>query len=53
MRVTARSSCEAQSDQTEFEFIKALAIEYFVFGSVYVWILPDVDSRAISLRIGY
>ena len=31
-------------DQTEYEFIRALAIEYFVFGCVYVWILPDADS---------
>lgn len=40
------------ADQTEFEFIRALAIEYFVFGSVYVWILPDVDSESgYQLRI--
>jgi HK97 family phage portal protein len=40
------------ADQTEFEFIRSLAIEYFVFGSVYVWILPDVDSESgYQLRI--
>lgn len=40
------------ADQTEFEFIRALAIEYFVFGSVYVWLLPDVDSESgYQLRI--
>lgn len=33
-------------DQTEFEFIRALAIEYFVFGSVYVWLLPDPNSES-------
>ena len=33
-------------DQTEYEFMRALAIEYFVFGCVYVWILPDADSPA-------
>ncbi len=33
-------------DQTEYEFMRALAIEYFVFGCVYVWILPDTDSPA-------
>lgn len=39
-------------DQTEFEFIRALAIEYFVFGSVYVWVMPDADSESgYSLRI--
>lgn len=40
------------ADQTEFEFIRALAIEYFVFGSVYVWVLPDADSESgYQLRI--
>jgi len=40
------------ADQTEFELIRALAIEYFVFGSVYVWLLPDVDSESgYQLRI--
>ena len=32
------------ADQTSFEFFRALAIEYFVFGSVFVWLLPDADS---------
>ena len=31
-------------DQTEFEFIRALALEYFVFGTVYAWVFPDADS---------
>lgn len=34
------------ADQTAFEFIRALMIEYFVFGSVYVWLLPDADSES-------
>ena len=39
-------------DQTSFEFIRALAVEYFVFGSVFVWILPDADSESgYQLRI--
>lgn len=39
-------------DQTEFEFIRALMIEYFVFGSVYVWLLPDLNSESgYQLRI--
>ena len=33
-------------DQTEYEFIRALAIEYFVFGCVYVWALPDAESES-------
>ena len=40
------------ADQTEYEFIRALMIEYFVFGSVYVWVLPDADSDSgYQLRI--
>lgn len=31
-------------DQTEFEFIRAMAIEYFVFGAVYVWVANDKNS---------
>lgn len=39
-------------DQTSFEFIRALAVEYFVFGSVFVWVLPDADSESgLQLRI--
>ena len=34
------------NDQTGFEFIRALAIEYFVFGCVFVWVLPDPDSES-------
>lgn len=40
------------ADQTSFEFFRALAIEYFVFGSVFVWLLPDADSDSgYQLRI--
>lgn len=39
-------------DQTSFEFVRALAIEYLVFGTVYVWILPDLESESgYQLRI--
>ena len=39
-------------DQTSFEFIRALMVEYFVFGSVFVWLLPDADSESTyQLRI--
>lgn len=39
-------------DQTSFEFIRALAVEYFVFGSVFVWLLPDAESESgYMLRI--
>ena len=40
------------ADQTEYEFIRALMVEYFVIGSVYVWVLPDADSESgYQLRI--
>lgn len=48
----ARLLWRPNEDQTEYEFMRAMAIEYFVFGCVYVWILPDVDSPAgIQARI--
>ena len=28
--------------QTQFEFIRALCTEYFIFGCVYVWVVPNV-----------
>ena len=34
------------SAMTEFEFIRAVMTEYFVFGTVYVLVLPDADSRS-------
>ena len=42
----ARLLYRPNGDQTEFEFIRALAVEYFVFGSVFVWLLPDADSES-------
>lgn len=42
---------QPNSDQTEYEFIRAIAIEYFVFGAVYVWVLPDDSPSGFQLRI--
>lgn len=40
------------SDQTSFEFIRALMVEYYVYGAVYVWLLPDPESESnLQLRI--
>ena len=40
------------ADQTSFEFFRALMVEYFVCGSVYVWLLPDADAQSgYQLRI--
>lgn len=48
----ARTLWRPNSDQTEYEFIRALAIEYFVFGTVYVWVTPDTESESgYQLRI--
>ena len=33
-------------DQTAYEFIRALAVEYYVFGCVYVWVAVDADSSS-------
>lgn len=50
--VAARLLYRPNADQTEFEFIRALMVEYFVFGSVYVWIVPDAESDSgYQLRI--
>ena len=39
-------------DQTSYEFINALAIEYYLFGVVTVWVLPDPESvSGYQLRI--
>ena len=39
-------------DQTSYEFIRALAVEYFVFGAVYVWVLPDAEAESgMQIRI--
>lgn len=44
-------------DQTAYEFMRALSIEYFVFGCVYVWVAIDPESESgyqlrIILRMG-
>ena len=38
--------------QTCFEFIRAVATEYYVFGCVYVWVTPDAENETgYQLRI--
>ena len=50
--VAALTLWRPNADQTEYEFIRALMTEYFVFGAVYVWVLPDADSPSgYQLRI--
>lgn len=44
--VAAKTLWRPNQDQTSFEFIRALAVEYFVFGSVFVWVLPDAESES-------
>lgn len=31
--------------QTQFEFIRALCTEYYIFGCVYVWVVPNADKQ--------
>ena len=31
--------------QTQFEFIRALCTEYFIFGCVYAWVVPNVAKE--------
>lgn len=39
-------------DQTSYEFIEGLLTEYFLMGSVFVWVLPDAESESgYQLRI--
>ena len=42
--VAARLLWRPNEDQTEYEFIRGMLIEYFVFGCFYVWALPDTNS---------
>ncbi len=50
--VAAKLLWRPNSDQTSFEFIRALAVEYFVFGSVFAWVLPDAESESeLQLRV--
>lgn len=50
--VASKLLWKPNEDQTSFEFVRALMVEYFVFGSVYVWVLPDADSESrYQLRI--
>lgn len=49
---TAKTLWRPNADQTEFEFIRAMMVEYFVCGSVFVWVLPDADSESgYQLRV--
>lgn len=31
---------------TQFEFVRGLVMEYFVFGAVYVWVVPSAESAS-------
>lgn len=39
------------ADQTQSEFIKAMCIEYLLYGEALVWILPDISESGYQLRI--
>ena len=42
--VAAKLLWRPNEDQTAYEFIRAVSIEYLVFGCVYVWVVPDAES---------
>ncbi|MCF0123952.1 MAG: phage portal protein [Ruminiclostridium sp.] len=44
--VAARLIWQPNVVQTAFEFWKAVAVEYDVFGAVYVWVVDSADSRS-------
>ena len=44
--VTAKLLYKPNADQTAFEFIRGAAAEYFVFGCVYAWVVPDAESAS-------
>lgn len=57
-RIRDRDSVHSQvlyrpnPDQTAYEFVEALTTEYFLMGSVFVWLLPDAESKSgYQLRI--
>lgn len=50
--VSAKLLWRPNEDQTEYEFMRALAIEYFVYGCVYVWVTVDAEAESgYQLRI--
>ena len=42
---TAKVLWKPNDYQTQFEFIRALCAEYYVFGCVYVWVVPNVKKE--------
>lgn len=48
----ARLLWRPNRDQTWYEFVRGLTTEYFIFGSVYAWLLPDAEAPSgYQLRI--
>lgn len=48
----ARLLYRPNPDQTCYEFIEGLLIEYFLMGSVFAWLLPDAEAESgYQLRI--
>lgn len=44
--IAAKLLWRPNSDQTSYEFIRALATEYLLFGCCDVWSLPDAESES-------
>ena len=44
--VAAKVLWKPNDYQTCFEFVRAIATEYYVFGCVYVWVTPDAENES-------
>ena len=42
--VAAKLLYRPNADQTQSEFLNSLAIEYFIYGVITIWLAPDKDS---------
>lgn len=50
--VVAKLLWKPNADQTEYEFFNAVAIEFFLYGTAILWLLPDPNSESgYQLRI--
>lgn len=50
--VAARLLWKPNEDQTCYEFIRALMVEYYIYGNVYIWLLPSLENTdEYQLRI--
>lgn len=49
--VAARVLYRPNAYMTEFEFVRALVLEYYIFGTVYIWIVPSEEDAAAPYEL--